>query len=94
MDLPLLGSLALGFVVGYLATWFISKQTDWSAPNLAAFLAIMLGGAAVEFLAQQMGAKAANYGAYAIGLAIGLIVFLIVYYLQNRNLPQVFRFGR
>src|SRR5688572_1556050 len=90
IDWALVGSISLGIVVGLLAMWFVVRQTDFSAVNLAAFVAILIAGTAVEFLADQMGAKKANFGQYAFGLLLGVGAYIVLYWIRKGVPPTIF----
>ena len=89
-DWALIGSISLGIVVAFLAWWFVTRQTDFSAANLAAFVAVLVAGTAVEFLADEMGAKRANYGQYAFGLLIGTVAYVVLNWIKHGFPPMVF----
>ena len=89
MDWAAIGSISLGIVIGYISMFFITRTTDFSPTNLAAFIGVMIGGAAIEFLADQIEAKAANYGLYAFGLLAGLVAYVVIYWLRNGHGPTI-----
>lgn len=83
------GSLVLGVVVMYLAMMYITRQlknnANATSGKLAKFLAILLAGTAVQFLASRIDADAAGFAWYAIGLGVGLALYTVLYAINNRN---------
>jgi hypothetical protein len=84
-----LGACAIGIVVAYISMMFITRavETDSTAKNLAAFIGVLLGGTAVAFLTNKIGADSNQFGEYGIGLAIGLGLYVIVYWIQHGHGP-------
>ena len=88
--MPEVGSLAIGFVIGVISMFFVSKATDTTPGNLAAFIGVILGGAALEFVLDNFGGKTANYALYAVGLAIGIVFYTIFYRARTGQTPAIF----
>jgi hypothetical protein len=85
------GAIALGFFVGYVAMMFITRAvvTNAKASNLAAFLAVIISGTAVNFGIGKLGSgEDERFGEYFVGLAVGLIVYIVLYGIGNALSPE------
>ena len=75
--------LVLGIVVIYLTMMFVTRylKSDANAKpgNLAKFLGIFLSGTVIGFLTAQLGAQAKEFAWYAIGLGVGLVIYVVLY---------------
>ena len=91
MDWALVGSVALGIVVAYVALYFMTRFSRFTPMGLATFIGILIGGTAIEFLADRLDAKKANFGAYAVGLLAGLLLYVVLYWIRNGRPPALSR---
>lgn len=81
--LPLAGAFCFGLVVGYITYRTLAKTTaKASIADLATVIAA-IGGGTITLLFG--GADGNMFGLYAIGLAVGLLVYFIV---LRRYLPD------
>jgi len=77
-------ALAVGFVVAFVAMFFIRNATSASLPVVTGFLALLFAGAGVTFAAQQLKiTNAADWGGYVFGLVAGIVFFTIFYRTTN-----------
>lgn len=74
MDVPLLGALAFGLVVGWITYRTLRRRTDAVALSDIATVIGAVGGAAVTALFDNDDL----FGAYSIGLFVGFFGYLIV----------------
>jgi dolichyl-phosphate-mannose--protein O-mannosyl transferase len=73
--------LLLGIVVMYLAMYIISRQTKFNVASFSALVAVLLGGVATKFLADQIAAtnaEADDIWNYVIGLFVGLVAWIVL----------------
>ena len=81
MSWEIAGGLAIGLMLGYVAMMYITRavKKDATAKSFASFVAVILAGTAVTFLADRLGADSNIYGAYGVGFGLGFILYLILY---------------
>jgi hypothetical protein len=73
-----LGAGGLGFFLGYVTMFFVSRFAEFTVPSLAALLGVVLGGVVTSALGELVPeGQLAPLWAYFIGLAIGLIVWVV-----------------
>jgi hypothetical protein len=85
MDPTVVSSIAVGWVVGFLVMFFVVRFSSWTAGVLSSVLALIFGGIVLEFLADGK----FDLRFYAIGLAAGIITYLVLYGIENRSLPNL-----
>jgi hypothetical protein len=71
---PAIGASCLGAVVGWLVRYFIRRFEKFGPGVLSSVITIMLGGAAVKFLA----ADPTVLWFYPIGLFVGFVIYQII----------------
>jgi ABC-type uncharacterized transport system permease subunit len=76
-----IGGFMLGLFLGYAAMMYMVRAVKLhpTPANFGGFVAVVLSGAVVAFLADRLGADSRIYGAYATGLGAGFILYLIMY---------------
>lgn len=87
MNWAIAGSIALGVVVGYISMMFIVRAVKEprgaTVKNLTAFLGVFVSGTVVQFLTSQMGADKTNFAQYAVGLVIGLGLYILLWFISR-----------
>lgn len=81
-DWETIGGFLLGLFLGYAAMMYMVRAVKVapSPANFGAFVAILLSGTVLSFLADKLGADTHIYGAYATGLGAGFILYLIMWF--------------
>jgi TRAP-type C4-dicarboxylate transport system permease small subunit len=77
--------LVLGVVMMYLAMMYITRQVekDSTAKGLRGFVGILLGGTVLSFAITELGAGTEELAWYAIGLGVGLVVYIVLHALNQ-----------
>jgi uncharacterized membrane protein len=83
-----IGSACLGLVVGYLVMYFVFRFKDYTAKVLGSLVSVILGTAVGGFLGKLSALKEV-FAFYLIGLAIGVGVGIILYWLKHHQPPIV-----
>jgi hypothetical protein len=85
------GAAVIGIVVAYISMMFITRavEKDASATHLAGFIAVLFGGTVVEFLASKIGANPTQFAQYGIGLGIGFLLYVILYWIAHHGPPTL-----
>jgi hypothetical protein len=81
-----IASACLGAIVIYIAMYFVTRFTSYTPKVLSALLSVILGGAVVAFLGKMSSVKTV-FSYYAIGLAIGLLLYIALYWIKNYRPP-------
>jgi hypothetical protein len=84
---PPIGATSLGIVIGWLVRYFIRRFKTFTPSVLSSVLSIVLGGAAIKFLA----ADKTVWWFYPIGLLIGFIVYQVIVMVLLR--PRTVKIG-
>ena len=83
--MDVVGSLALGVFVGYLAWYFVTRFTQFNFDALASVIGVLVGGAVVQFL----GATGDARWAYPIGLVAGWLIYSVARMLTGSGWPTL-----
>ena len=76
---PYLAALALGFFLGYMVWYFIKRLGSHTVPALSGLIGVVLGGVVTNVLKDSVPAgEPAPLTGYFIGLAVGLIIYIIL----------------
>ncbi len=75
--IPAIGSWSLGFVVGYMAWYFIVRTTDFTAGSFASVVLVVAGGAGVAFVGRDATDPTVRWW-YPIGLLVSLVVYALL----------------
>lgn len=81
-----IASACLGAVVAYIAMYFVTRFTSYTPKVLGALLSVMLGGTVVAFLGKMSNVKAV-FSYYVIGLAIGFVLYIVLYWIKHYQPP-------
>lgn len=83
--MDVIGSLALGIFMGYLAWYFVTRFTQYNFDALASVIGVLAGGAVVQFL----GATGDARWWYPIGLVAGWLIYSIARTLTGEGWPTL-----
>lgn len=72
-NIPMLGSLSLGIIIGWLIRYFIRRFKKFTPKILGALISVIFGGAIIKFLSFDKSV----WWFYPIGLLIGFIIYTI-----------------
>lgn len=72
MTVPEVGAICLGIVVGYFVKWFLKRISNYTLQGLGFILSLVFGGAAVNFLKNDV----TVFWYYPIGLLAGIIIYI------------------
>jgi uncharacterized membrane protein len=86
------GSACLGGVIGYLVIFFVTRFDTYSPKVLSALIGAILGSAVIGFLTKLSGYKDAIWY-YPVGLAIGVVVGIILYWIRHGSPPIMQHIG-
>jgi hypothetical protein len=101
MDVPSIGSLALGIFMGYLAWYFIKRLDSYTTGGLTAVVGILVGGVVVTFLdwtppAAATGASGPTPAGdlihrwwYPIGLVVGFLIWYVAEWIRIKSPPSL-----
>lgn len=78
--MPAIGTTALGIVMGWLIRYFIRRFEKFDATVLASVVSVLIGGAAVHFIA----ADPTTQWFYPVGLLAGFAIYSILAILERR----------
>jgi hypothetical protein len=84
MLLPLLGSLSLGFVMGWLMRYCLIRFKRFDAKVLGSVASVICGGAVLKLF--QADPFSVTVWGYPIGLAIGVVSYPLVALFENEVL--------
>jgi uncharacterized membrane-anchored protein YhcB (DUF1043 family) len=83
-----IASICLGAVIGYLVMYFLTRFTSYTPKVLGSLISVILGGTVVGFLGKLSNIRQV-FSYYVIGLAIGVIVGIIFYWIKHHRPPIV-----
>jgi uncharacterized membrane-anchored protein YhcB (DUF1043 family) len=83
-----IASACLGAVIGYLIMYFVTRFTSYTPKVLGSLISVILGGTVVGFLGKLSNIRQV-FSYYVIGLAIGVVVGIIFYWIKHQKPPIV-----
>jgi uncharacterized membrane protein len=89
IDWIALGSLATGFVVGYLVWFFVTRFAEYTLQALVGVIAVMFAGVMITFLTNNLSVNATGFGQYAVGLFIGFVAYAVLKKLSTGTWPTL-----
>ena len=84
--MDVIGNLALGIFLGYMAWYFVTRVSDKPIDSFAAVAGVLFGGVVLAFLG---GTTSDSRWWYPVGLVVGWIIYVVLRYAAGQGIPTL-----